>query len=471
MEPTRRWWSVGGTGVVLLVLGVLTQRPEPIVGAAVLGIWLGIGAAHTAYTIGMTDESLTVSQTVSPQSTIVDEQCALTVRLTRPSPLSVAISADISVPPGCTLESNPQLELDAGERERSHTVAITPDVVGAFEMDPVDIEYTSPWGLFTQTVRRGETPTLTVLPRTPRNIHIGQGGESQFGAFGGHTSDQLGHGITTRGLRAYQAGDPTEQIDWKATARLGETYIRETEAEIDRQVIAIFDHRGRMGRGHEGATMLDYAREACLGIVQGLADAGDTIGLWTIGEAGITTIIQPQTMQVEQIRAELVGLKPTADAHRTEQLSPATAQRYHTQLTADTSPYAETLRPYFAAVDQYVQRTRDDPLVDAVRQIRSQYGTQPLLLLFTCDRDPVTIRESVRLGVRNHGYVQVFLTPQVLYHPGGLADLGDAYSAYVSFEDFRQDLTRLPRVTAYEVAPGDRLEAVLSAANTQVMVG
>lgn len=217
--------------------------------------------------------------------------------------------------------------------------------------------------------------------------------------------------------------------------------------------------------------MLDYAREACLGIVQGLADAGDTIGLWTIGEAGITTIIQPQTMQVEQIRAELVGLKPTADAHRTEQLSPATAQRYHTQLTADTSPYAETLRPYFAAVDQYVQRTRDDPLVDAVRQIRSQYGTQPLLLLFTCDRDPVTIRESVRLGVRNHGYVQVFLTPQVLYHPGGLADLGDAYSAYVSFEDFRQDLTRLPRVTAYEVAPGDRLEAVLSAANTQVMVG
>jgi len=56
----------------------------------------------------------------------------------------------------------------------------------------------------------------------------------------------------------------------------------------------------------------------------------------------------------------------------------------------------------------------------------------------------------------------VFLTPSILFDPGGLVDLEAAYDRYVEFEEFRRDLARLPGVSAFEVGPGDRLDAVLA---------
>jgi hypothetical protein len=49
----------------------------------------------------------------------------------------------------------------------------------------------------------------------------------------------------------------------------------------------------------------------------------------------------------------------------------------------------------------------------------------------------------------------------VLYEPGGLDDLERAYERYLGFEEFRTSLARLDRVSAFEVAPGDRLDAVI----------
>jgi hypothetical protein len=69
----------------------------------------------------------------------------------------------------------------------------------------------------------------------------------------------------------------------------------------------------------------------------------------------------------------------------------------------------------------------------------------------------------VKLARRDEGEVLVFLTPQVLFEPGGLADMEDAYERYVDFEEFRRELARLERVSAFEIAPGDRLEGVLAA--------
>lgn len=52
---------------------------------------------------------------------------------------------------------------------------------------------------------------------------------------------------------------------------------------------------------------------------------------------------------------------------------------------------------------------------------------------------------------------------QALFQPGGLANLDVAYDRYVEFEELRHELSRPDGVMAYEVAPGDRLGAVLSA--------
>ena len=56
----------------------------------------------------------------------------------------------------------------------------------------------------------------------------------------------------------------------------------------------------------------------------------------------------------------------------------------------------------------------------------------------------------------------VFITPQWLFEPTTLTDLDDAYDRYLAFEELRRELDGAPRVTAFEVAPGDRLDAVLA---------
>jgi hypothetical protein len=88
-------------------------------------------------------------------------------------------------------------------------------------------------------------------------------------------------------------------------------------------------------------------------------------------------------------------------------------------------------------------------------------------VIFTDDTHRAEVRETVRLAQRGDNRVLVFLTPTVLFEPGGLADLEGAYDRYRSFESFRRDLARLRRVSAFEVGPGDRLDAVLSSGSRQ----
>ncbi|TKX52033.1 DUF58 domain-containing protein, partial [Halorubrum sp. SP3] len=110
-------------------------------------------------------------------------------------------------------------------------------------------------------------------------------------------------------------GDDVQQIDWNATARLGETYVRETEGETDRRTLLIVDHRNRMATGTDGGTMLEYAREVAGGIAQTAAEHGDPLGFRAVGSQGITTQITagttPQTYS--RIESALYSLQLTAE--------------------------------------------------------------------------------------------------------------------------------------------------------------
>ena len=92
---------------------------------------------------------------------------------------------------------------------------------------------------------------------------------------------------------------------------------------------------------------------------------------------------------------------------------------------------------------------------------RSQGNSQTLV--FTTDSDPAQLREAVKVARGSAGHVVVFLAPQVLFEERGMTDLETAYERYTEFEELRCELAGLERVSAYEVAPGDRLTAVLAA--------
>ncbi|RZV10921.1 hypothetical protein BDK88_2132 [Natrinema hispanicum] len=80
-------------------------------------------------------------------------------------------------------------------------------------------------------------------------------------------------------------------------------------------------------------------------------------------------------------------------------------------------------------------------------------------VICTDDSRPAELRETVSLARQGGNEVLVLLAPSVLYEPGGLADIEQAYDRYVEFEEFRRELARIDNVTALEVGPTDRLSA------------
>jgi hypothetical protein len=89
------------------------------------------------------------------------------------------------------------------------------------------------------------------------------------------------------------------------------------------------------------------------------------------------------------------------------------------------------------------------------------------VVLVTDDTEPRRVRETVQFARQTANQVTLFLTPHVLFEPSGLDDLETAYQRYLDFERFRQELDRLPNVTAFEVGPGDRLSAILESRRTR----
>jgi len=336
----------------------------------------------------------------------------------------------------------------------------------------VAVEVQDRYGLFQKRLQRGSPLTMTVEPRRPEDIHVGQGGERTGSTLGGHRAEQLGQGIDPAEVREYVAGDAVRDIDWKATARLDDVHVREYEAETDRRTVLFVDHRESLGLGPEGETMLAYHREVALALTASAKALDDPLGLYAVGDGGTTAEFDPSTnpRQYKLIRSRLLEMTVTSPAVAPpvepglgQAAGRPTATRTVGRLRGETS-FETTLRPYLDAADRgYRRRIGDRPLFRTVRTLLTRLEGNVWSVVFTDDTNRAEVVDAVNLARRGNGHVIVFLTPRVLFEPGGLADLEAAYGQYSEFEEFRRSLDRLEDVTAYEVGPGDRVGALLDA--------
>lgn len=465
MEVTEQWWTLASAGLLLVGLGVLADQLLFFAAAAGLGAWLLGTAIAASQSFAAQQRQLSIEYTLDTTELFVDTAAELTLRVSRPPATAqepLVINAEL--PPGISAESDPPtVALQAGETTQTTTSPISPSVVGQFEFPPATISVGDRYQLYEVTLPYTETPTLTASPHTPE-LHIGQGGTGVQSAYGQHRSDRPGPGVTTRELREYVSGDDVQQIDWNATARLGETYVRETEGETDRQTLLIVDHRHRMTDGAAGGTMLEYAREVAGGIAQTAAKHGDPLGFRAVGAEGITAQITagttPQTYT--RIESALYSLQPTGETSPEGTRSAPQARQLATRLDGDTSSFGTVLGAYVGDQTQYVQRFRADPLVSTVRQAHSTGGGDGLIVIVTSDKDPMKLREAVKTAVHGDSRILVFLTPHCLFEPPALPDLDELYERYREFETLRRDLERHPRVSAFEVAPASRIQRVLA---------
>ena len=478
MEVTRRFYQYAGVGGTLVALAVVFAQPVLLYGGAGIGAFLLFRQFQFLSALSATDTALAVEQSVPSKQVQKGDETNLTlsVHLTQASFLTLQISAEPPVIADATASESQSCTLAPDEQDAETAYAVSWPVVGRATFDQATIMARDQAGLFQETLERGPTPTVVVTPRMPRNIHVGEGGNQTVPSYDGHRSDQLGAGTDPAGIRQYVPGDTVRDIDWKATARLDYPHVREYEVETDQQSILFLDHRQRLRTGEEGETPFDYLRELALAFVTDAEEMTDAVGLAVVDDNGLRTWESPATstetynairMTLQDQRATQAKGSHSQTAARAEVQSAGAARQKAAALADDGSAFSNTLRPFFAETKGYVQRMDDDPLFGALRtQLQTAPGANQAVIL-TDDAERTSLKEAVKLAQQQASHVVVFLTPQCLFSRDTLADLDNAYEEYVQFEEFRRELARLDRVDAYEIAPGDRIEAVLSARSSE----
>lgn len=471
MRITRRYWATVGVGGVLTTLAILAQRPTALIGAAGIGAWLLTTQFLAAKRMAAVPNEHSVLFTTESTHAAVSGSLFATLTVDRQSPTAETLEITAPLPTAAHGPNQDARTVHLGPNETSTTTT--------FELSfPVAGQYTLPeptltirdWsGQFEETIKVGKTTTVTVEPNEPRDIHVGQGGELVTSVYGEHNADQTGSGLIPAEIRQYEPGDALSRIDWKATARMDHPHVREFETETDRQTALLLDHRAAMNLGAEGTSMLDYAREVALWLTDVAQEHDDPLGLYTIGDGGTTIERQPvsKVERYEEIRTQLRDLKTTEVSSDLETGQTIGRQPMRTQILArylrnEHDAFATKLQPFLSTVDTYIHRVMDDPLYEAVRRQQSRRTGNVWTALITDDSRREETMEAVRLASSEGNHVLVFLTPRVLYEGGSLADLSDAYHRYVEFEEFRRRLDGLPRVSAFEVTPGERLQSLLT---------
>ncbi len=90
-----------------------------------------------------------------------------------------------------------------------------------------------------------------------------------------------GQGMIFHETRKYVAGDPVRKIDWNATARAGEPYVKVHLEERQREVVIALDVSPSMHAGFQDKTKLETAVELAATLAVAAIEGGDRLG-WVV---------------------------------------------------------------------------------------------------------------------------------------------------------------------------------------------
>ncbi|MFK5604039.1 DUF58 domain-containing protein [Haloferax volcanii] len=476
MLPTRRWAALAGVACFLAVYAVVLDEPTPLVAACGLVAWLVVAQVEAVGAMRAVDRDLSASVSVDPTSVFVGDRAAVTLTASLSEAVDAPVEVELVAPPSVNAPERARrtVSLAPGETEGSVTCSVELPVAGRIAFDEVGVDIDGRAGFFTESVTLDADARCLVEPPAPEGIHVGRGGELVGTTFGDHSSDQTGPGLVPHETRQYLPGDTLSQIDWKTTARMNHPYIREFESESDYLLSLVVDCGSHMNRGPTGRTMLSYAREIALGLVDAAESHGDPVSTQFVGDDAMEWEFGPSSSSnaYQTVRRRLLSMEPTASPRRPVDASRPVAPedaRKRSRLLDDDSAFAATLRPYLRDGESYVSRVSDRPLFDAVKSACSRSNRQDHLVLVTDDSAKVETYEAVVVASKRSSQTSVFLTPTTFFDDAADAvDAGatDFAAGFVAFEEFRKRLERLPNVTAYEVAPKSAMALATARATT-----
>ncbi|MCO8246685.1 DUF58 domain-containing protein [Haladaptatus sp. AB643] len=476
MHATRRHWAVVTFGLSFSALAILLDRPALVFGTVGVACWLLYQYATFTSELRRVVTETSVSQSVSRARLPTGSALTVTLAVERPDSSTLDLTVE-SRPPLSgrgTTAANRTVVLDADEDSGKTTYSVEFPTAGTVAFERPRLTIDDRLGLFTARCENGDEPSITVTQRTPEDVHVGRGGQRTQTQYGSQYAKRNTSGLPTVEIREYTTGDSLRRVDWNATARFDYPHVREYENETDRRLAVFIDSRPSVGNGREGETQFAYLREVALTLVSEASERSDAMALYAVGRDGVTVRhpFRSTPTHYAAIRETLYSLSVEEGengefAHSNADFVASRRRNRHANLQADDSQFAARIRPFLSntgGAGSAVGVAAADPLDAAVRTQLGRHTENVHVALLTSDANRGEVENCVRYASGHTVGTRAFLAPHALFDPKGLAEIDETYSEYVSFERFRRKIGAYPRVSAFEVGPGDRIETVLSSA-------
>ncbi len=270
----RAFVAAGVTAVVCAVL--LGQPALTRVGVLVLALPL-----VTALVLGRSRYRLALVRTVSPPLVAAGQQARVTLSLSNEgrTPSGVLLLED-HVP--YVLGTRPRFVLEGiGQGwHRQVTYQVRSDVRGRFEVGPMTVRVSDPFGLvelgraFRTTSAFTVTPRTVALPAIPLGGSETGSGENRPRAFATGSAEDVT-------VRDYRRGDDLRRVHWPSSARVGELMVRREEQPWHSRATVFLDNRQVAHRGEGIASSLETAVSAAASVAVHLTRRGFAVRLVT----------------------------------------------------------------------------------------------------------------------------------------------------------------------------------------------
>ncbi|WP_336339404.1 DUF58 domain-containing protein [Haloarcula brevis] len=465
MRVTRRFWLTLAAIGCLLLGGGLLDAPLLVAGAVGLAGWLLAMQVVFVRAVSRLRDGLTVSQSLSRARIRTGVETTYTLEASvATAGEHLPLSVEATVPLAARMEAGRAPVIDLGESMQSSsvTVPLTWETVGHYTVAGATVTMRSGAGLFTQSFTTDPGPEITVESPSVGPIHVGQGGKRLLRGVGEHEARGRTGGLSAEEVRKYVPGDALKYVDWKATARLDEAHVRNYEAESNRSVALVLDHRHTLGDGRPGETKLDHLRAVAAAFRQRAETVRDPLGYLTVDDTGVTESRIPAA-RAERYRAcqHRINDLDTESSAETATGRTGTLRGAPGPVTEAQSPIETTLLAYRDAAGSK-RHLPNQPLYNGLQAAPREIRGADLLVICTDDSNPDELRNAVGLAGRNATEVVVFVTPSVAFDTDLVADLDEANERYRAFDQFRRELDGIDSVTAYEVGSPERMAALLS---------
>ncbi|MFF0655429.1 MULTISPECIES: DUF58 domain-containing protein [Micromonospora] len=180
------------------------------------------------------------------------------------------------------LGSRPRVVLERLGAHQASSVAYTvrADVRGRYEVGPLVIRLTDPFGLCELTRSFPSTDHLTVIPQVTPLPSVRLPGE-YAGSGDSRARSVAVHGEDDAATREYRMGDDLRRVHWKSTARTGELMVRREEQPWESRATVVLDTRAAGHRGEGPTASFEWAVSAAASIAVHLREAGYKLRLVT----------------------------------------------------------------------------------------------------------------------------------------------------------------------------------------------